>query len=145
VRAERRPPPVPGRAGLLALGVSGALLVGVGWYQAAGTVEFGHQVRSGVLSTAGLAAVSLTVALWTLGTRRTLERRVAALLRSADALPSPAPADGGRLSGAVLVATASMGRYHRPHCPLATDKPVRAAVRSAHEAAGRRPCGVCRP
>jgi hypothetical protein len=74
-----------------------------------------------------------------------VERRLAELLRSADVLPLSATAADGRLSGAALVATSSMARYHRPSCPLATGKAVRAAGRATHEVAGRRPCGVCRP
>jgi hypothetical protein len=43
------------------------------------------------------------------------------------------------------VSSAAMTRYHRAGCLLAAGKPVAPATRPSHEAAGRRPCGVCTP
>lgn len=45
----------------------------------------------------------------------------------------------------VLVAGDGLGRYHRSSCLLAQGKGWETASPAAHHAAGRAPCGVCRP
>ena len=137
--------PIAGRSRFAALGLVGAALLTLGWYRSAGTVVFSDQMVSGALAAAGSMAVCLAVALRTLAGRRAVERRLADLVERASDLPlSPGPAAGGPTVD-VFVATPSMGRYHRPSCPLATGKPVQAAARAAHEGAGKKRCGVCQP
>jgi hypothetical protein len=137
--------PIAGRSRFAALGLLGAASLAIGWYRSAGTVVFRDQMGSGALAAAGSIAVCLAVALRTMAGRRTVERRLADLVERASGLPvSPGPAARAPAAD-VFVATPSMGRYHRPSCPLAIGKPTQPASRGAHEAAGKERCGVCQP
>jgi hypothetical protein len=136
---------VSGQARFVALAFVGAVLMALGWYDAAGTVAFSDQARSGALATAGSMAVCTAVVLRTLAARQAVERRLADLVRRAEHLSPTIDVREGGLSVGALVATEAMGRYHRSSCPLAAGKAVRAATRTAHEAAGRLPCGICGP
>jgi hypothetical protein len=99
----------------------------------------------------GIGAVLVSGAvngLFLMGARRAVTLRRALLFRTASlANPiSPGPvAAGGPQRAPKFAAGPAMTRYHRPTCALAAGKPVELERRSDHEAAGRRPCGICRP
>jgi hypothetical protein len=129
----------------LILGGLGALAVAASWAGSARTVRVGHQADWAIVGVAGSAAIVLGALLWVLAARRTVEQRLGDVLARLDVGTAPAQA-GGRTAGDTrLVASTAMAHYHRPGCPLAAGKPVAAASRKDHEAAGRRSCGVCRP
>jgi hypothetical protein len=140
-------PMLPARAlrGCLGLAALGWLAMVVGWYQAAGRLRVEDQVAWAVLSVAGTTAVGLVTVLLVLAGRRAVEQRLRGVLDAvAENRQSTARAVASD-TAAALVASDGMARYHRPSCRLTHGKPVRHSERAAHEAAGRRPCGVCRP
>lgn len=127
----------------LGLGAFGWVAMAVGWYQAAGRVRVEGQVSWSVLSVAGTTAVGLVTVLLVLAGRRAVEQRLRGVLAGVAQDRRPMPARAVLVEAGALVATDRMARYHRPSCRLAQGKPIRPAERAAHEAAGRRPCGVC--
>ena len=129
--------------GLVAVGW---VLMVVGWWGAAGRLRVEDQIGWVLLSVAGTTAVGLVTLLLVLAGRRAIELRLRTVLTRAEQDHRPEPAQRVLLEAAgALVAADGMARYHRPTCRLASGKPVRRSERSAHEAAGRRACGVCRP
>jgi len=115
----------------------------VGWYEAAGRVRVEDQVSWAVLSVGGVTAVALATVTLVLAARRRVEERLRFVLAAVEQDDHPAPwAVTGEGIGS-LVAADGMARYHLASCRLAQGKPVRGMDRLAHEAAGRRPCGVC--
>jgi len=128
-----------------ALAGAGAALV-VAWYQAGGTISVDRQMQWSALGVAGGAIACLAMVFWTMAGRRAVTLRLEGLLPDLErrgAVPSAtAPGSDGEQP---LVATGTMARYHRPSCPLVAGKAARRASQTAHEAAGRQPCGVCRP
>ena len=127
--------------GLAALGWLAMVL---GWYQAAGELRVEDQVAWAVLSVAGSTAVGLVTVMLVLAGRLAVEQRLQRVLAAlAEQHGSTTVRAIGSDAAAALVATDGMARYHRPSCRLAHGKPVRPAERAAHEAAGRRPCGIC--
>lgn len=98
----------------------------------------------------GIGAVLFSGAangLFLMGARRAVAIRRAALYRTAClAAPPPTPSGStGPQRAPKFAAGPLMTRYHRPTCELAAGKPVALEPRRDHEAAGRRPCGICRP
>lgn len=137
---------LPGAGRPLILGGFGALAAAVSWAGAAGTVRVGHQADWAIVGVAGSAAVVLAALLWVLAARRTVEQRLGDVLARLDVDAATHHAGSPRAgAGTRLVASTAMAHYHRADCPLAAGKPVARAGRRDHEAAGRRPCGVCRP
>lgn len=135
-------------------GLSGIVIV-VAWYIAAGEATFGQQVGPLDAALAGLLLSGVGNLAWLLHGRRALgERRRVLLPDLADAravsrgvVPTPPsiPADTATLDD-VFLAGEGMERFHRPGCALAAGRTGwTTATRREHEAAGRRPCGVCRP
>jgi hypothetical protein len=116
----------------------------LGWYQAAGRLRVEDQVAWAVLSVAGTTAVGLVTVLLVLAGRQAVEQRLRGVLVAVGEERGPTAVRAvASDAGAALVATDGMARYHRPSCRLAHGKPVRPSERAAHEAAGRRPCGIC--
>jgi hypothetical protein len=141
-------PMLPVRAVRFCFGLAalGWLAMVVGWYQAAGRLRVEDQVGWAVLSVGGSAAVGLVTVLLVLAGRQAVEQRLRRVLGTvAEDRRSTVPPAMASDSAAALVATDVMVRYHRPSCRLVHGKPIRPSERPAHEAAGRRPCGVCRP
>jgi hypothetical protein len=138
---------LPSIRGPLVLGAFGTLAVAVSWVASARTVRVGHQADWAIVGVAGSAAIVLAALLWVLAARRTVEQRLGDVLARLDAGAARPLTAGGPATGADtrLVASPAMAHYHRPGCPLSAGKPVAVASRRDHEAAGRRPCGVCRP
>jgi hypothetical protein len=141
-------PMLPVRALRFCFGLAalGWLAMVIGWYQAAGRLRVEDQVGWAVLSVAGSTAVGLVTVLLVLAGRQAVEQRLRGAL---DAVTEDRESTEVRAvasdTAAALLATDDMARYHRPSCRLAYGKPVRPSDRADHEAAGRRPCGVCRP
>ena len=114
-----------------------------GWYEAAGRVRVEEQVSWAVLSVGGVTAVALATVTLVLAARRRVEERLRFVLAAVDEDDHPAPWAVTVEGIGSLVAAEGMARYHLASCRLAQGKPVRGMDRLAHEAAGRRPCGVC--
>jgi hypothetical protein len=131
------------------LGAGGFVAMAIAWRGTATTVRVDHQVDWLPLGVAGASAATLAMVGWVLAGRRSVAERVAGLTalvpaHSSSASNAAAESRAGRAAEpAALVATDGMVRYHRPSCPLVAGKPARAQGRAAHEAAGRRPCGIC--
>ena len=115
-----------------------------GWYEAAGRVRVEEQVSWAVLSVGGVTAVALATVTLVLAARRRVEERLRFVLAAAvEENDHPASWTVTVEGVGTLVAAEEMARYHLASCRLAQGKPVRGMDRLAHEAAGRRPCGVC--
>ena len=126
-----------------ALVTLGWVAMAVGWYEAAGRVRVEDQVSWAVLSVGGVTAVALATVTLVLAARRRVEERLRFVLASVEEDDYPASWTVTVEGIDTLVAAEGMARYHLASCRLAQDKPVRGMDRPAHEAAGRRPCGVC--
>jgi hypothetical protein len=122
----------------------------VGWYLASGEIKYSRQIGPANLAVAGLLVAGAGHVAYLMRGRRAVGERRRRLLGD----PTLAPAGRAaatpaalHLDGAASETTAGDGmmRYHRKGCPLAAGRNW--AVRSAEEqeAAGRIPCGACRP
>lgn len=128
----------------------GGVVVAVSWYVCAGEVSFSQQVGPTDVAVAGLLVAGIGNVGWLLKGRRALgERRRALLpdvpLANRDQLdvvrivPRPADLD-------LYVGGDGMERFHRPECMLTSGRhDWKGMSRAEHQAAGRQPCGVCRP
>lgn len=119
------------------------LLLAVAWWQVSGTGRLESQVNWLVLGIVALC-VSLAACLGRLyAGRRRIALRRARLARAVEAKFGAGTVE--LAARAELVATADMTRFHRADCQLVRGKDARIASRTAHESAGRTPCGVCGP
>lgn len=135
----------------------GGIVVAVAWYVAAGEATFGQQVGPVDAALAGLVLSGIGNLAWLLHGRRALGERRRLLLPDLGAtapaldareklVPAGPMAPGTAPIADVFLAGEGMERYHRPECALAAGRAGwTTATRHEHEAAGRRPCGVCRP
>ncbi len=141
----------------------GGIVVAVSWYVCAGDLQFSQQVGPTDAAIAGLLLAGVGNVAWLLHGRRALGERRRALLPDVtlDSLDRAAPVATRRRQGpatetmtsvpsaseeALFVAGEGMERFHRADCVLAAGRTGWSALpRHEHEAAGRRPCGVCRP
>ena len=133
----------------------GGIVIAVAWYVAAGEATFAQQVGPIDAALAGLLLSGIGNLAWLLHGRRALGERRRLLLpdvTGAGAQPQPALLGPLAVSSTaatmdeVFLAGEGMERFHRPGCSLAAGRTGwRTATRQEHEAAGRRPCGVCRP
>ncbi len=138
-----------------------AIVIGVAWYVCAGDVSLNQQIGPMDAAVAGLVVSGFGNATWLLRGRRAIGERRRALLPDPVAQvqrarmnrgQSPAPVVGG-LSSATRVfevetflAGPDMERYHRATCALAAGRVGWTTMtRQEHDAAGRKPCGVCQP
>lgn len=131
---------------LLRLG--GAAAVAIAWLQSSATVEVDRQVDWAAVGIAGVAAIGLASVLAFVAARQALAMRLHRLVSVVEAMPTATEPDvqpAHVVTPELPVAAPNMARYHRSSCPLARSKPVRADKHADHEAAGRRPCGVCEP
>jgi hypothetical protein len=135
----------------------GGIVIAVGWYVAAGEATFSQQVAPLDAALAGFLLSGIGNLAWLLHGRRAVGERRRLLLpdvaeTAAEAnveveTVAPVATDHGTTSlEEVFLAGEDMERYHRPDCALAAGRTGwTTATRGAHELAGRRPCGVCRP
>ena len=131
------------RSLLAALGALGFGLLAVSWTGVSGTTRFSTQVAWVNVGGAGLLAVILGCALFVKAGRRQVVRRlnVAPFVRRTVSVNGPAAGASGGLES--FVWATGMNRYHRSDCPAVQGKSVMSAGADAHEAEGRRPCGMC--
>jgi len=115
----------------------------VGWYEAAGRVRVENQLSWTVLSVGGVSAVALACVTLVLAARGRVEERLRFVLAAVEEDDYPASWTVTVEGVGTLVAAEGMARYHLASCRLTRGKPARGMDRLAHEAAGRRPCGVC--
>jgi hypothetical protein len=139
----------------------GGIVVAVSWYVCAGDLQFSQQVGPIDAAIAGLLLAGIGNLGWLLHGRRALGERRRSLLPDVTVADLDQPASVGTRRGlgtasatitasaaveTLFVAGEGMERFHRPDCALAAGRANWTAVsRREHEAAGRRPCGVCRP
>lgn len=141
--------------GLVTFAVVGLAVLGFAVAQARGEVRAEDQE---LWLDVGIGAVTFGAvgnALFLLQGRRRVAARLRRLLRPAPgavvlrAVPAghngPTRVKGHGERGGPLVAAPAMTRYHVAGCHLVAGKPVSPQSRADHEAASRRPCGVCRP
>jgi hypothetical protein len=132
----------------LALGnVTGLAAIVAAYIGASHEAVVREQVPWVNLGLVGLVLASAANGGWLLAGRRACGRLRYRLLPRETGAPWPGAVSGQAPSGptATLVASPAMTWYHRPDCQMVAGKNVSAAGRTEHEAAGRRPCGVCRP
>ena len=141
----------------------GGIVLAVSWYVCAGEVQFSQQVGPIDAAIAGLLLSGIGNLAWLLHGRRALGERRRSLLPDVAVAGFDQPTAVGtrrRLGSAsqtmtsvastaeetLFVSGEGMERYHRPECALAAGRTGWSALpRQEHEAAGRQPCGVCRP
>jgi hypothetical protein len=140
----------------------GGIVVAVSWYVCAGDLKFSQQVGPTDAAIAGLLLAGIGNLGWLLHGRRALGERHRSLLPDVTVDLAQAATVGTRRrlgatsatitpvpSAAVeplFVAGEGMERFHRPDCALAAGRADwTSRSRQEHVAAGRRPCGVCRP
>jgi hypothetical protein len=120
------------------------LLMATAWWQISALGIARDQLAWFVLSLAGLAVAGATNGIWLLRGQRAVTgartEMAGALAARRDAAAVPVPSNGHG-----LVTVPATARYHRVGCALVSGRAVEEAGRSAHEAAGRRPCEACRP
>ena len=117
------------------------------WWAAAGHARLRDQIAFANFAVAGLVLTCYAhAALFLRGRRAVGARRRALLTEPPEHSGSRSAADSRQFcSQNGFVAGDGLGRYHRPDCPLAAGRDWSEAARADHDAAGRRPCGVCRP
>jgi hypothetical protein len=129
----------------------GGIVVAVSWYVCAGDVSFSRQIGPTDAAVAGLLLAGIGNVGWLLRGRRIVGERRRTLLPDV-----PARLDEVRVrrvdvlhgeeAWALYVAGDGMERFHCRDCMLASGRTDwKTMTRAEHEAAGRRPCGVCRP
>jgi hypothetical protein len=131
--------------------VFSALAITASWYLSSG--QDGWEEQRPYVSLAGAATIVASVgglSLLLAGRRRIGFRRVALLGELHPELHPKAPAQSVpaaavQPSSDRLVAGDDLLRYHRSDCPLAAGKSHPEHSAASHRAAGRQPCGVCRP
>jgi hypothetical protein len=131
--------------------VAGLLMILASAFEANRTTQLSEGLAWLNLGIAGLVVASVGNATWLLAGRESVSFARAALIPNADsviAVVAPlladrtvsAPSDTDRFVGGD-----GLARYHRPGCPFVAGRSNGAATRHAHEAAGHRPCEICRP
>jgi hypothetical protein len=132
--------------------LAGAVTVGFtllagGWWGATGTRVFDDQVAFARLAAIGVLAAQGGFVWSLVRGRRALGHRVRNVghLSALGSAVPPAASGATAVPPPGLVAAPDMTRYHRPDCAFTAGKAVSAASAADHAAAGRRPCGVCRP
>ncbi|HVW32123.1 MAG TPA: hypothetical protein VHL53_06255, partial [Acidimicrobiia bacterium] len=144
-------PPLWNRTARIVVGAcsaGGVALMVAGWVRTSGAGAVDAQIPWLDLAVSGLLLAGLGNVLWLSAGRRSVADLRVALLPAGFGLAAGADrADdaGPRQRRNEPVAADGMTRYHRADCLLAAGKPAVAASRPAHEAAGRAPCGTCRP
>jgi hypothetical protein len=158
---DLRPPAVPWRYSdfirVYATTLVGAVGLLVAWYGSSGSTRLSTQAGWTDLGIAAVLLSGVGNTLWLVSGRRALgARRRLVSLDAGELGPAPIVGVPGNPVDATdrtlvddpqqrLVSAPTMTRYHRAACPMVAGKPVRAASRARHEAAGRRPCGICEP
>jgi hypothetical protein len=123
----------------LLIAIGGVVWI-IGWYRVSGRTAMDEQVAPFDLAVFGAVVFGAGQVRWFIGGRRAVDARRRVLLGSDAVLAVAVPVVPREelLSG-------SERFFHRLDCSLALDRAWAPASRSAHEQAGRVPCGVCAP
>jgi len=135
----------------LVVGVALVMCI-VGWYLASEDATMGKQIGPANLAVGGLIVAGVGHVSWLLSGRRAVGERRRVLLGEPAAATVSVSEDvdvtremsvpGGADD---LIAGEGLRYYHRADCTLAGSRDWPSAGRGEMEAAGRQPCGVCRP
>jgi hypothetical protein len=118
------------------------IVCGLAWLGAAGEARVGDQLIFATISVAGVV-ISLCANLsWIMRARRSVGDRARALLGD---VPAGSETPIGPAPARDVVAGAGMRFYHRPECLLVRGRRWSITPAAEQVAAGRAPCGVCRP
>ena len=120
----------------------GATTSALAWWLAADRLEFDDQIPYASLGVAGLLLAGYAHLSWLLQGRRAVGLRRLFLLGD-PAVRRSAEVTALRSGGPIFHAVDGRARYHRPGCPLLEGRATVSGSRALHEAAERRPCGVC--
>ena len=120
-----------------------ALLLVVGWWGASRALTVDRQTPWANLSVAALVVAGIGNGLWLMAGRVAVARR-ARSLRTGGAVHRASCLAESRVT-AQLVALPSLSLYHREDCRMVNGRATVSAAARDHAAAGRRPCGMCRP
>jgi hypothetical protein len=121
--------------------VVAVIVCGLAWLGAAGENHVGDQLIFATVSVAGVAVSLCANISWITRARRSVGERARALLGDVPAI-SPTSVSS---PAEKVIAGADLCLYHRPECALATGRHWSLRPRAEQVAAGRHPCGVCRP
>lgn len=136
------------RLALALQGLTLALAV-VAWNGSAGEAQPSSQMAWVALASLAVVLSGAVNAVWLLRARRAVglrQRRVADLVRAVHHRHAPAQLEAATNGATAPVAVDGMAYYHRPDCVLMERrKGPKSGRASEHEAAGRQPCGWCRP
>jgi hypothetical protein len=127
----------------------GTVLWFVGAYQVAGRATLERQAGPMDLAIIGLIVAGAGQVSWIADGRRRIGLRRRALIgvgpqhRAASREPKSAVVASSEL--ATCFASADTKLFHRADCRMGEGREWSGAARSAHVAAGRTPCGVCKP
>jgi len=132
--------------GVVAVVAAGAAVCAGAWTGASGHADFRDQKGWLALGVAGFLLAVAGQSWWLHRGRRSVAAHAALLMAEAAALAPVASGPAVPASAAErLVAADGMRRFHRPECPIAAGRGWSPIPRPVHEAAGRTPCGICRP
>jgi hypothetical protein len=136
---------------MLALAVTGLILILVSYVGASGTPHFSVQAEWLTLGIAGIVVTGVGIAMWLMTALRVVRIRqrlmIDTLLAMAGAMgrvPDDWDSRGSKATD-VLVSGPAMTHFHRRGCQLVAGKAVESVGRVAHVRAGRTPCEMCRP
>lgn len=116
------------------------------WVGASGHARLEDQTGWVGLGVAGFGLAVVGQSRWLGRGRRAVAAHAARVLGDVPALVPPvSPSAAPSSSVENLVATTGMAHFHRTGCPIAAGRGWVPLSRGAHEAAGRTPCGICRP
>lgn len=127
------------------LAVLGAVLFLVGAGVVAKEKLYDDQVAGINIAIAGVVVANAAGVLLLMAGRRAVAAR---RLKVLGAVPAHAPRVGmiaAPASSVALVGGDGLNHFHRADCVLAAGRYWPSLDRGAHENAGRRPCGVCKP
>jgi hypothetical protein len=131
---------------LVGLVVLGGLACALAWNGTSTRIRLADQTAWIGLGVSGFFVAAVAQFVWLVKGRRAvavhgarIQASVAALIQDRIAAPTPS------VSVAGFVAAEGMQHFHRPHCPVAVGRGWSAEPRGVHEAAGRTPCGICKP
>jgi hypothetical protein len=123
-----------------------AVWLGTCWVGVSTTVAWSTQLTWVAGAIAGLVVGGFAATGWLMAGFRSVRDRQHALLagvtacdRAVGTVPPDTPSTTDLVSGV------GMTRFHCADCLLVDGKTVTVATRAQHGAAGRVPCGVCRP
>lgn len=123
---------------------AGVALAVTGWFSLTGRPAVRDQVGPLAVAVTGAMTALLAELSWILAGRSAVATRRRLLIGTSAA--APGTSGGRRPSSPVLVAGEGLRLYHRADCPLAPpDARAFGPELVAGQAAGRLPCGVCRP